>query len=180
MKYVIIAVYLCAASIPASAGTGLNATWQRCGVDQKQTPQRVFANPDGKVGWQEYRTLKEIPELSNDAGEYAGLLTGRDGDSLIITEWPGEDFDAFTDYCFDKNGHLLQMRFELRTAWGWGFREEGPIVKGKISSASSEFFDTKTEKVIPKPGENADEVLGAVKPDLYTRKSQLPFFALLS
>jgi hypothetical protein len=49
-----------------------------------------------------------------------------------------------------------------------------------MSPGSSVFFDTKTEKVIPKPGEDADEILGAVKPNLYVRKSQLPFFTLLA
>jgi hypothetical protein len=61
-----------------------------------------------------------------------------------------------------------------------GFREEGPVVNGKIYSASSVFFDTETEKVIPKPGEDADEILDAVRPSIYERKSQLPFFKLLS
>jgi hypothetical protein len=179
MKYLIIVVTLCAVSARSDAASK-NGTWQRCGVEQNQMPQRVFADPQGKGNWKEYRTLKEVPELTNDAGAYAGFLSGSDGNSLIITQEPGEDFTAYTDYCFEKNGRLLQLRFELRTAWGWEFREEGSIVNGHFSSRSVEFFDTKTEKMVPKPGDDANEVLANVKPNLYSQKSRLPFFKLLS
>ena len=64
----------------------------------------VFADPEGKKDWKEYGTLKEVPTLANDAGKYAGLLPGVDGNSLIVTEEPGEDFTAYTYYCLTRRG----------------------------------------------------------------------------
>jgi hypothetical protein len=98
---------------------------------------------------------------------------------LIRLEEPGEDFHAYTDYCFVKTGHLLSLRFELRTAWGWGFREEGPIVNGTLKPRTSEFFNTKDELPVTRP-EQANDVPDALRLHLYARKSRLPFAQLLS
>ena len=99
--------------------------------------------------------------------------------ALIRLEEPGEDFAAYTDYCFDKAGQLVAVRFELRTAWGWGYREEGPVVNGKLTRQTSEFFSTKTEAPITRP-EQAADIADALRPHLYARKSRLPFATLLS
>jgi len=163
----------------ADRGSNRNATAQRCGVDLKKPVQRFFANPDGKKGWHEYRSIREVPELANDAGDFAALWEGPDGKFLVLMEEPGEDFAAYTDYCFDRKGRLLQLRFELRTAWGWGFREEGPVLKGAVVAQVSEFFDTKTEHTIQRP-EVADEVPEALNPRLFLHREQLPFSSLLS
>jgi len=152
-------------------------TAQGCGVDQHQSAQRILANPDGKQGWREYQSVKDVPELQNNAGEFALLWSGHKGSSLVRTQQPGEDFAAYTDYCFDSTGQLLQLRFELRTAWGWGYREEGAIRKGLLVPVTSEFFDTKTNMHIVKPQEAAD-ITDALKPRLYLRESQLPFYRL--
>jgi len=173
------AFILASITVGASSGTGQSATAQRCGVDLENPAQRFFANPDGKQGWHEYRSVREVPELANDAGDFAALWEGPDGKFLVLMEGPGEDFAAYTDYCFDRKGRLLQLRFELRTAWGWGFREEGPILKGAVAVQVSEFFDTKTEQPIQRP-EVADELPDALKPRLFLHREQLPFFNLLS
>ena len=115
MKRLIIVFSLCVIGVRSVAATQ-NETWHRCGVRHDQMPQRVFADPEGKKNWKEYGSPKEVPTLANDAGKYAGLLSGVDGNSLIVTEEPGEDFTAYTDYRFDKKGHLVQLRFEVRTA----------------------------------------------------------------
>jgi hypothetical protein len=154
-------------------------TGQRCGIDQHQPAQRIFANPDGKHGWREYRSVKDVPELENNAGEFALLWTGHSGSILISTQEPGEDFAANTDYCFDSTGQLVQLRFQLRTAWGWGYREEGAIRKGLLVPETPEFVDTKTDVHIAKP-EQAADIADALKPRLYLRESQLPFCRLLT
>ena len=97
---------------------------------------------------------------------------------LIRMEEPGEDFAAYTDYCFDKDGQLVALKFVLRTAWGWGFREEGPVMKGQLITQTSEFFDTSSEAPVKRP-EQADDIPDALKPSLYVRKSRLPFAKLL-
>jgi len=172
------ALCLFAVTISTSAGTGKSPTAQRCGVDQDRPAQRIFADPDGKLGWREYPTVKDVPELELGYGRFARLWAGRDGNVLVRMEEPGEDFAAYTDYCFDKTGRLIQLRFELRTSWGWGYREEGQIAKGVLAPQTSGFFGTKTDQPIAKP-EQADDVPDALRPHLYMRKSQLPFSKLL-
>ncbi len=152
---------------------------QRSGVDQHEPAQRIFANPDGKHGWREYQSVKDVPELENDAGEFALLWTGHNGSILISTQEPGQDYAAYTDYCFDSTGQLVQLWFQLRTAWGWGYREEGAIRKGLLVPQTSEFFDTKTDGHIAKP-EQAADIIDALKPRLYLRESKLPFSRLLT
>ncbi len=170
---------LSAATISAHAGTVKSPTAQLCEVEQDRPAQRIFADPDGKHGWSEYRSVKAVPELELGFGQLARLWAGSDGKGLIRLEEPGEDFNAYTDYCFGKTGQLLSLRFELRTAWGWGFREEGPIVNGILRPRTSEFFNTKDELPVTKP-EQADDVPEALRPHLYARRSRLPFAKLLS
>jgi hypothetical protein len=176
-----LASILCLFAAPISAHTDTveSPTAQQCGVEQDRPAQRIFADPDGEHGWSEYRSVKDVPELQLGFGQLARFWAGSDGKALIRLEEPGEDFNAYTDYCFSKTGHLLYLRFELRTAWGWGFREEGPIVNGTLRPQTSEFFNTKDELPVTRP-EQADEVPDALSPHLYARTSRLPFAKLFS
>lgn len=162
----------------ARANAGQTPTALRCGVDQSQQAQRLFADPNGKNEWKEYRAINAMPELSNDGGAFARLWSGTDGNVLIRTDEPGEDFAGYTDYCFDRTGKLIQLRFELRTAWGWGYRTEGPASKGTLAPKMSEFFDTTTDAHVTRP-QQADDIPAALKPRVYMKKSNLPFFRLL-
>jgi hypothetical protein len=170
---------LFALTISTGAATSKNPTAQQCGVDQDRPAQRIFADPDGKRGWHEYQTVSDVPELDSGFGQFAKFWAGRDGDALISLEEPTEDFIAYTDYCFDKAGRIMRLRFELRTAWGWGYREEGPVVNGALVRQTSEFFSTKDEAKVARP-DQANDVADALKPHLYQRKSELPFSTLLS
>ena len=152
-------------------------TAKRCGTEQGRPAQRVFSNVEG-TGWREYRSVDNVPEAALGGGEYAFLWVGRDRNVLIRVEEPTEDFAAYTDYCFDPTGQLIHLKFELRTAWGWGFRKEGPILKGSLRARTREFFDTNTEESISRPKQAAD-IADWLKPQLYLRKSQLPFSKLL-
>ena len=152
---------------------------QTCGVDHSKPARRIFANPDASLGWREYLDIKQVPRLENALGELAQLWIGHDGKFLISIQAPGEDFASYTDYCFDIAGRLIWLKFQLRTAWGWGFRQDGPVFKDKFAPRKSEFFDTKTDLPVSRP-EQAASVPEALKPDLYTTESQLPFYSLLS
>jgi hypothetical protein len=153
-------------------------TAEHCGANQDEKATRFFADSDAH-GWHEYRDIKSIPEVQLNVGSTARLWPGSNGNSLLNIEEPGEDFNVYTDYCFDKTGHLLYLRYVLRTAWGWGFREEGPFSNGKLEPEIAEFFATETGKPVKKP-EQADEIPDAQSPHLYLTKSQLPFYKLLS
>ncbi len=169
---------LCLFSLATSARAVENSTALRCGVDPKQSAARIFADPDGKHGWREYRNVRDVPELELGIGQFARLWTEAHGMALIRLEEPGEDFAAYTDYCFDKDSQLVALKFVLRTAWGWGYWEEGPVTNGELAPQTSEFFDTKNELPIARP-EQANDIPDALKPRLYVRKNRLPFAKLL-
>jgi hypothetical protein len=168
---------ICMSGNLASRATATQ-TAQRCGVNQDQPASKILADFDGH-GWHEYQSIQKIPELELNAGSAARLWPGSNGNLLIKIEQPGEDFAIYTDYCFDKAGFLLQIRYELRTAWGWGYREEGRVANGKLKPEISEFFSTQTNQPVKRP-EEANDVPEALTPRVYLRQSQLPFFKLLS
>jgi hypothetical protein len=172
----LILVSLVAALTSSAAAQSLART--HCGVDPNQPWQRVFANTDEKQGWREYRKVRDIPEVALGSGTYAYLWLGPNDSLLIRIEEPNEDFAVYSDYCLDRAGHLVQFRFEVRTAWGWGYREERSLSKGFSRPITSEFFSTQMEQRIPRP-ETADDIPEALRPRLHLRKSQLPFAKLL-
>ncbi len=92
---------------------------------------------------------------------------------------PGEDFWIYTRYCFDKGGQLERVGLEVRTAWGWGYRLEGPVMKGVLLANSSGFFSIANDKPISKPA-SADDIPDALKPRLYLTMNKLPFARLLA
>ncbi len=149
-----------------------------CGVAQKRPAQRVFVDLGDKHGWREYRSLKDLPELQPDASILAQLWTVSNHERFIRIETQGQDFAIYTGYCFDGAGRLVQINFEVRTAWGWGFRQEGSIENGRLSSHFSEYFATATAARISKP-EQANDVADVLSPHLYLRESQLPFAEFL-
>jgi hypothetical protein len=168
-------VYFEAKRSPGAIG---NFAAERCGIGEEKPAQGIFADPDGKHGWHEYRNVKDIPELEQGLGQFAASWTSPEGKLLIKLQEPGEDFYAYTDYCFNKAGRLIALRFELRTAWGWGFLEDGPIAGGVLKPRTSLFFDTENEATIPKPDQSA-EIPEALHPQIYHQKSRLPFAKLL-
>jgi hypothetical protein len=158
-----------ASTIAAKSSAGL-----RCGIDPEKSSPRIFANSDRKQGWHEYQNVTDVPALELGMGQFARLWAGTQGMALVRLEEPGDDFTAYTDYCFEQDGQLIALEFTLRTAWGWGYREEGPVTRGELAPQLSEFFDTTDEAPIKRP-EQADNIPDALKPHMYTRKSRLPF-----
>ena len=172
------ALFLNCAVFAVSALAAQGPDPETCGISRSQPAERIFANPDRKHAWREYRSVKEVPELENDFGEFVQLWTSHNGNVLITIQAPGEDFASYTNYCFDPGGRLTQLTFQLRTAWGWGYRTEGFVSKGRFAGKTSEFFSTETEKPIPKP-DQANSIPRALKPRIFMREAQLPFFKLL-
>src|SRR5437667_9526564 len=91
----VLALFFCLFAVTATAATAKRATARRCGVKQDQLAQRIFADPDGKHGWHEYRRLTDVPQLEAGFGELARVWKGNDGNLLITMEEPGEDFAAY-------------------------------------------------------------------------------------
>jgi len=176
--YLVLILLLATVAASSAASKAKLRTPEQCGVRSEEPPLKSFANFNGVDGWREYKDAEDIPELELGTGSAAFYWIGQNGSSLIQMQEPHEDFSAYTHYCFDRSGHLTRLHFELRTAWGWGLRAEGPIKKGNFQAETSEFFDTTTEKPIHKP-EMADEIPEALKPHLYLIRSKLPFSRLL-
>jgi hypothetical protein len=177
MKGLNTTIVLCLLLVCAGSLSATNPqTAQRYGVDTGKIPQQTLADPSGDGAWHEYDKTADIPALAGGAAAF--VWTGVGGKQFILLQEATEDWDTFTSYCFDPRGRLWRLGYELRTAWGWGFRERGLIASGKLRVETSGFFDTSNERAIPKP-ESADDIPEALKPDLYLMKSKLPFFKLL-
>lgn len=96
----------------------------------------------------------------------------------MIVEELGQDFQIDTKYCFDEEGQLGSVSFEIRTALGWGHREEGTVLGGVFNVSSSEFFRLKDGKTTPQP-DFVGGVPRSLRPKLYMSVSELPFPGLL-
>jgi hypothetical protein len=161
---------------PESFGATNFQTAEKCGANIDQSPQKTLADSDGSGTWHEYDKTTDIPPLAGGAAAFAWVDVA--SKQYMLLQETAEDGNSFTGYCFDPTGKLWRLRYELRTAWGWGFREEGLIVNRKLQVETSDFFNTSNEKPIPKPG-LAQDVSEALKPHLYMAKSELPFSKLL-
>jgi|SRR5450631_802668 hypothetical protein len=155
------------------------APTQRCNLNFQTPADRVFAQLSGTNAWQEFENIEKVPVLVTDGGISAELWRRTDGIISVRTVEPGEDFWIYSKYCFTRNGRLDRIAFELRTAWGWGYRLEAAIENGAIRAPSSGFFDTATSKSIPRP-EQADDIAEALRPRLYIQTMQLPFSNLIA
>ncbi len=140
---------------------------------------RTWAKTGDQEAWQEFRSIEAVPALDPDGGVSAQLWRDKTGSSSVYMVEPGEDFWTYTRYCFDKTGQLERVGFEVRTAWGWGYRMEGQVIKGTLRSDSAEFFSTGDQRPIPKP-EGASDISEALKPRLYLTMRKLPFAHLFA
>ena len=150
-----------------------------CGGDTRLAAQRVFATARDSDAWREYRNIAEATSSETESGASAELWRGTKGTLMARTVEPGEDFWTYTSYCFGGNGQLRSVAFEVRTAWGWSYRQAGAVRGGLLRASTSGFFDTRTGKSISRPAA-ADDVPDALKPKLYVWAKQLPFAKLLT
>jgi hypothetical protein len=148
-----------------------------CGIPSaiQQSP-RIFASPD-ESSWHEYQSVKEIPEWPSEWTETASVWSRADSPVLVRVVGVGRDFSDYSYYCFDRQGLLIRMERQFRTAWRWGFAET--ILydnKGNEEERTSSYFDTRDEHTI-EPPEESDLVTPA---KIFRNVTSLPFSALLS
>ncbi len=139
---------------------------------------RTFAKTSNEDNWREYRNVEAVPDLSLDGAASAQFWREPDGALSALMVEPGEDFWLYTRSCFDPGGKLVGVGLEVRTAWGWGYRLDGIIVKGQLQTVSSGFFNTENDQKIPRP-DAADDIADVLRPTLYFETTKLPFAALL-
>jgi hypothetical protein len=170
---------LFAAVFITSITASQNLAAEHCSVNLNRPPRRIVAYIDDKLGWREDQRVEDIPEVALGSGVYSYLWADPNGLLLIRIVEPTEDFAVYSDYCFDRSGRLVHLKFELRTAWGWAYREESAVSRGLSAPETSEFFSTATEQHTVRP-EMAVDISESLKPRLYLRESQLPVCKLLT
>jgi hypothetical protein len=139
---------------------------------------RTFAKTSDEDHWREYRNMEAVPDLSMDGAAFAQFWLDPDGAPSALMVEPGEDFWVYTRYCFNRRGGLDSVGLEVRTAWGWGYRLGGSMMKGRLQPSSSWYFNTENNQRIPRP-ETADDIADVLKPTLYLETAKLPFAALI-
>ena len=139
---------------------------------------RTFAKTNNRSDWQEYQSLDAVPELSLANGMSAQFWQHKHGTPSVTIVEPGQGFQIDTRYCFDEAGQLESVSFEIRTALGWGHREEGTVIGGVFNESSSKFFWLKDGETTPQP-DWVGGVPRSLQPKLYLSMSELPFAGLL-
>jgi hypothetical protein len=150
----------------------------RCAPALERARDRIFANP-GSQSWKEFGDLKDMPYLDGNNGEFIFTIRTDFRNSFVHLMREGEDNSVSEENCFGASGGLLSLRYEMRTAWGWGYEDERSFsIEGKALHHRTRFFDTDSNKTIQRPRQ-ADDVPGFLKPEIYRSLDSLPFSALL-
>ncbi|HEV3039349.1 MAG TPA: hypothetical protein VHA33_16355 [Candidatus Angelobacter sp.] len=150
----------------------------QCGINLDGAAVHIFVN--SSKGWKEYRDLKSVPDLSSGADSEFIVRSDPGGKHYVRTFIPGDDYDRYQDDCFGENGKVRGLRYELRTAWGWGYEESRTFSEsGKMVDKTSRFFDTRNEKSI-QPPERVKEVPDAIKPEVHAEFLGMPFIPFLN
>ena len=166
----------CGWGSPSKSNDPLKTFARACGVPSaiQQSP-RIFASPD-ESSWQEYSSIKDIPRWP-EWTESASVWLRSDSPTLVFVAGVGKDFTDYYYYCFNRQGVLIRVERQFRTAWRWGFTETISYDdKGNEEERTSSYFDTKNEQAI-EPPEKSDLVTSL---KIFRTVSSLPFFALLS
>jgi len=170
-RFAFLALILCWASIGMAAPS--------CSVREKAPKNaRNFARSSEQDTWQEYKSSEEVPDLNLDTGMSAQFWQAKNKSGSAYTVQPGQDFALLTRYCFDREGVLESVDFEVRTPLGWGRRIEGSISGKDFSPRTAEFFDLKNGKAMPKPN-GVGEAPATLTPTIYLKVTDLPFAPLL-
>jgi len=150
-----------------------------CDMNPGEPAQRVFAQVDAQHDWAEYKSIQAVPQLSLNGGVSAEIWMAPKKDMLVRTVAPGKDFQAYTESCYSGRGYLVYVRYELRTAWGWYYRAEGPIIMSRFHRSTEQYFDAKSNQPLVVRPQQADDFPDMLIPVLQMRSELLPFAKLL-
>ncbi len=131
-----------------------------------------------KTAWREYKSGVVVPRIDLDSGMSAQFWQDKNKTQWVNLVQPGQDFTIFTRYCYDGESALANVNFEVRTPLGWGHRIEGSVSGKDFSASTTEFFNLKDGKTIPKP-DGVGDAPTVLKPMIYLKLNDLPFAPLL-
>jgi hypothetical protein len=151
----------------------------QCAPDLNEAAERIFANPGGKT-WNEYGTVKQVPALNGDSGEkMIAVKTSASGRHFVRFVEYGQDSAGYQADCYDPVGTLSVLRYQLRTAWGWGYEDVRTFdARGKVLNRSTRFFNTRSNQEIARPPQ-ADDVSDYLKPKIYKKFTAIPIAGVL-
>ena len=152
------------------AQAALAATAIPCAPPSGVKP-RIFSNNSGH--WREYQAEKEVP-ADHDSDERIQAF----GAETLVYSYAGEDWTSTTTSCYDATGKLESLNFEVRTAWGWGYREQRALEHGTLIVVAKSYFSTEKGEQIPHP-KDADDVPDARRPQIYAKISDAPIYNFL-
>jgi hypothetical protein len=151
---------------------------RQCAPDLDSAAERIFANPDGK-SWSEYRRVKQVPPLDgNDGEKMIAIKSSSTGRHFVRFVEYGEDSATYQADCYDQDGALSTMQYDLRTAWGWGYEDVRTFARGKVLHRSTRFFNIRTNQDIERPAQ-ADDVPDFLKPKIYKKFGAIPIAGVL-
>lgn len=142
-----------------------SVTTKPCVIPTAVTP-RTFSNNSGH--WREYNTKADIP-ADPDSDERIESF----GTDVIAYFFANEDRSSSTISCFDASGKLESLNFEVRTAAGWGYREQRNLERGILIVTAKSYFSTEKGEQIPRP-KNAGDTPAATRPQIFPKLSDLP------
>jgi hypothetical protein len=134
-----------------------------CDVEEPASIQK-FMKVDSRP-WSKHS--EPIPD--GDETEVATIKAGKETLVVIDSDTAG-DILTHEELCYGGSGRLIRSTYEVRTAWGWGYREEAP---------EAYFVRLSDGHRIPVPNDPMDGAELAKHPP-YKRISALPFAALIN
>jgi hypothetical protein len=151
----------------------------QCAPDLERVQERIFANPGGK-GWHEYGSLKQLRQMSGHNGEQMmAVKTSASGQHFVRTVEYGDDSARFQGDCYDGNGQLRSLHYEMRTGRGWGYEDVRSFDgRGKLLRHATRFFDTRTQNKIDRPSE-AKDMPNVLRPAVRNQFESLPIAGIL-
>ncbi len=139
---------------------------------------RVFAKVSDQGSWNEYRSFDQVPKLEPQSGMYALYWHPKKKAASVYVVELAQSFYIQTRYCYNSEGQLEGVDYEIGSHLGWGHRQEGNVAGDGFDRTKAEFFSTMDGKGIGKPFGPSDPPR-ALKPKLYLKMSDLPFASFL-
>ena len=139
---------------------------------------RVFAKVNDQSGWNEYRSFDKVPKLEPQSGMYALYWFPKKKNPSVYIVQLEQSFYIQTRYCYNNEGKLLGVDYEIGTSLGWGHRQEGAVANDGFDASKVEFFRTVDGKGIGRPFGPSNPPR-ALKPTLYLTTGELPFASFL-
>ncbi len=162
-----------------ASGIAKKSLAEQCAPDLSKVTERLFANPGVKT-WNEYPTAGQIPRFAGSQGEMViAVKSSSSGRHFVRTVEFGQDNVRYQANCYDPDGGLISVHYEMRTAWGWGYEDKRTFSSAtKMSNRSTRFFDLKNNQEIKRPGQ-AGDVPDFMKPSIYNNFASLPIAGAL-